>query len=592
MRGRLNRRSAAFAMLLSLGTLCGLTAGTPAFAQGADLLDPAEPTIDAPAGGQGLPPGEVRPGLPRGADDAPDPSLELPAIPAPSETGLEAGLAVHVGGFLVEGSTVFSPAEIADTLRPWTGRTLESEELFEARDAITRLYVENGYATSGALIPDQEVKAGVVRLRVIEGRIEDIRVEGHERFRAGYFRTRLAHAAKAPVRIESIERALRILQRDRWLERVDAELLPGDQMGVSRLVLTVVERPAWQLAAEASNDRSPAIGSAGGAFEARVPNLTGWGDEWLFRVQGTAGLTDFEGRFEIPITPWDTRLRLRARATRTELQESPFDDLDIRSRSSTYGVSLVQPLYRSETDDLFIDLGGEWRQTKTTVLGEAFCFELTTEDCSRPRVAALRAGLQWTRATQSDVIAARSLFSVGIDALRATTGGAKSAPDAEFFAWLGQLQWAHVYSGAIRGAQSLFRADIQLSDDPLLSMEQFAVGGRNTVRGYRTNQLVRDSGVILSAELRVPLVQDALDQPVLQFVPFMDWGHAWNHGDAGNSERETLWSLGAGLQAMIRSGVLGEIYWGGRISDVPRRRNFLQDNGFHMRIRIDAPALP
>ena len=70
----------------------------------------------------------------------------------------------------------------------------------------------------------------------------------------------------------------------------------------------------------------------------------------------------------------------------------------------------------------------------------------------------------------------------------------------------------------------------QISADPLLSIERFAIGGRDTVRGYRENQLVRDSGVVASAELRIPLWRDSLRRPLLELVPFMDYGTGWNDG--------------------------------------------------------------
>jgi hemolysin activation/secretion protein len=424
---------------------------------------------------------------------------------------------------------------------------------------------------------------------VIEGRIARIEVRGNRRFRDYYFHQRLERVAEAPVRVTEIEHALRVLQRDVWIERIDAEIEPGDRFGESRLVVMVTEATQWKASVEANNERSPAIGSAGGVFEGRVANLTGLGDVWTARFHGTEGSIDFEGRVEMPVTPWDTRIRLRARVTETELQESPFDSLDIESSARTYGVSVLQPVYRSEADEVWVELAGEWRQTKSTILGEDFCFELQTRDCARPRVAVLRTSMQWSHRTRHDAIAARALFSFGLDALNATTGGPDSAPDGEFFAWLGQAQWAHVFPEDWRALQLLLRVDAQLADDPLLSMEQIAVGGRRSVRGYRENQLVRDNAVILSGEVRFPVLRDSLRRPLVELVPFMDWARAWNHGSG--SPTDTLWSIGTGLRLSLLEGVLGEVYWGGRLKDVSNPHDYLQDYGVHMRLRIDAPDI-
>jgi len=582
-------RGPRFAHPILIVVACVLACAVSASAQ--PVPDPVDSIVDAPAGGQGLEPGEVRPGLPEplGSGEREGGDLELPAIDPPSDATprLDAGFAVRVDAFVVAGSTVFSNEELDAVLAPWTGRRIESEELLDARDALTRFYLDSGYATSGAIVPDQEVVDGIVRLQVIEGRVASIEVRGNRRFRDLYFRQRLERVVAAPVSVSDIEGALRLLQRDKWIERVDAVIEPGDRLGESRLVVAVTERPQWQVAAEAANDRSPAIGSAGGIAEGRVANLSGMGDVWTMRFQGTDGLIDFEGRVEIPVTPWDTKLRLRARISEAEVQESPFDSLDIESSARTYGVSIFQPLHRSEADEVWLELTGEWRQTKSTILGQAFCFELATRNCSRPRVAALRAGLQWTHRTQRDVLAGRTLFSFGLDVLNATTGGPESAPDAEFFAWLVQAQWAHLFADTWMEPQLLLRADAQLADDPLLSIEKMEVGGRLSVRGYRENQLVRDNAVVLSGELRIPIFRDSLRRPIIELVPFMDWGRAWNHGS--QSPTETLWSAGTGLRISLREGVLGEVYWGGRLEDVSNPHDFLQDYGFHMRLRIEAP---
>src|SRR5262245_16322877 len=104
----------------------------------------------APGGlahGQIVRPGDVPlapgPFAPPGAEPAP---IELPPVlPEPAEPDpLSAGLRVFVKAFAIEGSTIFSPQELARVTDPWTGRAITSEELAEAREAVTRYYVERG----------------------------------------------------------------------------------------------------------------------------------------------------------------------------------------------------------------------------------------------------------------------------------------------------------------------------------------------------------------------------------------------------------------------------------------------------------------
>jgi hemolysin activation/secretion protein len=62
--------------------------------------------------------------------------------------------------FNVVGSTVFSPEELDAVLAPFTNRSITFTELFQARSAINQLYIEQGYITSGALIPPQTIRGG------------------------------------------------------------------------------------------------------------------------------------------------------------------------------------------------------------------------------------------------------------------------------------------------------------------------------------------------------------------------------------------------------------------------------------------------
>ena len=131
----------------------------------------------------------------------------------------------------------------------------------------------------------------------------------------------------------------------------------------------------------------------------------------------------------------------------------------------------------------------------------------------------------------NQVIAARSTLSIGLDAFDATQQHG-SVPDGQFVTWLGQLQWARRLGDW--GIQSIFRTDLQLSNRSLLPMEQCAVGGFNTVRGYRENQLVRDECFIASLELRVPIV--ALPIPGLSHGAkggCCSWRRSWTTGVAG-----------------------------------------------------------
>src|SRR5260221_12935628 len=113
--------------------------------------------LAAAAGAQNVRPGDVRPELPAPEPSAAPPRVELPPFPEPSgEHGPAAGLRIRVERFEIAGSTVFTADELARAVAPFTGRDLGTEDLLAARDAVTHLYVDAGYVTSGAVLPDQD----------------------------------------------------------------------------------------------------------------------------------------------------------------------------------------------------------------------------------------------------------------------------------------------------------------------------------------------------------------------------------------------------------------------------------------------------
>src|SRR5262249_44958441 len=148
---------------------------------------------------------------------------------------------------------------------------------------------------------------------------------------------------------------------------------------------------------------------------------------------------------------------------------------------------------------------------------------------------------------------------VGIDALGSTIHE-RGLPDSRFFAWLGQFQWVRrfgILEGlGLRDTQLIFRTDLQLADDSLLTLEQVALGGRYSVRGYRENTILRDNALLTSLEARVPLVENVPWADYLQLAPFVDYGRGWQ-SKGRTDEPRYLASVGIGLRwaTTIRSAV-------------------------------------
>ena len=71
----------------------------------------------------------------------------------------------------VEGSTIFTPADFAHLIEPYSGENVTLNQLQGVADAIIQLYREEGYINSRALITEKAISDGVATIEVIEGTI-------------------------------------------------------------------------------------------------------------------------------------------------------------------------------------------------------------------------------------------------------------------------------------------------------------------------------------------------------------------------------------------------------------------------------------
>lgn len=554
-----------------------------------------------PAGAQPFDrPAQERPELPPFEEPAAErPELELPELPEP-ERALAGGPRVVVRAIEIEGSTVFGDEDFRALLAPWVGRELGSEDLVAVRDAVTRLYVERGYLNSGAVVPDQDLEGGVLRIRVVEGRLVGIEVDGVRHYRPGVLRRRVALGAAVPLDVAKLEESLQILQQDPRIERVHARLRPGERPGDALLELRVEEARRWQVELGTDNWSNPAFGGVEGEVHARDENLLGFGDSLGARFRGGEGIWRVDAGYDIPVSARGTLVRVAGEFSDSEIVEKPFSELDIETRYYSARIGVEHPVYRTLRTQVRLGLSGDWRRARTRIcafediLGgcDPFAFPGTgaDEDDGRTTVAALRLSQELVRRDQNQVIAARSLLSVGLPILGASDrdipagalglGGLRQ-PDGQFVAWLAQLQWARRFEPW--GVQAIFRVDAQLATDTLPSLERFPLGGHLSVRGYRENQLVRDQGVATSLELRIPVLPWEGRAGLFQLAPFADFGHATNRRNP-TPDPENLASVGIGL-LWQRGPVDASIYWGHQLVDVDTSGK-LQDHGVQFRVGV------
>ncbi|MCB1876603.1 MAG: ShlB/FhaC/HecB family hemolysin secretion/activation protein [Chromatiales bacterium] len=546
---------------LPVGLLAALLCSAPSLAQDpASRQQPYQQPLPAPQFEGGEKPGD----------------FVLPPLPEPSATDpLSAQARIFVKTIRVLGNTVFPPERIAEVAAPFVGRVISSGELQELRYRLTKLYVDAGYITSGVILPDQTVKDGLVTFQVIEGRLAKIQVSIDGRLDPDYVRERARLGAAAPLNVENLRNELQRLHLDPLIRRIDSRLEPSPVLGESILSIEVEEDRPYQVVVGVDNYRSPSIGSIQPRIEAWHGNITGAGDRLDARFRTTSGLEDYFFAYQYPVGPRGAAVGLELRKTHSLVVERPFDELDIVSDTQDAALFYRRPLLRELDRNLDLRLSLEKRRSTTYLLGERFSFSPGVIN-GQSAVSVLRVVTDYLDREPDRVIALRGTFSVGFDAFGATTEAGE--PDGRFFTWLVQGQYARRFPAT--GAQIIARADWQQAFEPLLPLEQFGVGGRYSVRGYRENQLVRDSGISASVEYRHPVFADEFGASQTQLALFADWGSAWNR-EADTPTPKTLASVGIGLRWEPNDRLKTELYAAYSLRHIDNNGHDPQDSGLH-----------
>ena len=397
--------------------------------------------------------------------------------------------------------------------------------------------------------------------------------------------------------------------------------------GESILDVAVKDEQPFRGGFTISNSRPPSVSEGLGELYLTDLNLTGFNDpidlRWglvRWTKEGEVEYADFDnvsGSYEFPVTPWDTTLVVHAGKSDSSIIDETFAALGIASQSTDFGLILRQPIYKTLNNSLIMSVAADRKHSQTFLLGRPFtlspgAFEGETD------VFATRLALDWVNRSQVHVLALHAGFSLGIYGLGSTradpanAGGATSGaggaqgfepeiPDSKFFSWLGQAQYIRrIFDtetlrkkpdtngwNLLRETLLVLRLNAQFTDEPLLSLEQFSIGGMQSVRAYRENQLLRDNGVFASAELRIPVWLAKDKTPIVSIAPFFDWGAGWNVNKIDDNYK-AIYSAGVGLLVNATRHTQLTFYWGHPFVDFHEQKVSLQDYGIHFAVSINA----
>lgn len=521
-----------------LSSLLAIGAGTPGFAQ---VLPPqanpgavVAPTIDPI-------PQQTRIEDPL-LKEQETPSLNVPV--QPNIVQVDSDL-FQVNRIDVEGNTIISNDEIRRLVAPYEGRQLSAEDLATIVARINEEYRSKGYLTSLAFIPPQDLERGAVTVKVLEGMVGDMEIQGNKYFRAGVIEKRIAVKPGEPLNIPELEKELIRINRQQPF-KLKATLSPGEATGETKLHFDVQEQQPFQIALSGDNMGRPYIGMYRGGVEVTHRNVTGHGDRFNARWVGASGTQLASASYTYPLNSWGTEVSALFGFSHVDVDLDVENQPEIVGNGYNYGLLLSQPLDRERT--FVADLGLNARRVSSYFDGD----NTNTDDI---RSATL--GLNFNKYDRYGRSFARVSSTLAPEWLGANTSFVKFE---SFVTRVTRLP---------KNNSLILRAYSQWTPDALPPVEQFQLGGFNSVRGYTEGLLLGDRGFNVSAEWRFPIpglthVSPWLGQRV-QGALFADYGKTWldkNNryfiaGVSNTDKRRSLASAGVGLRAHLTDYMQG-----------------------------------
>ncbi|MGL5836435.1 MAG: ShlB/FhaC/HecB family hemolysin secretion/activation protein [Waterburya sp.] len=512
------------------------------------------------------------------------PKTLKPGVQLPSVHPEEIPGSVVLKRFEIIGNQVISESEIDRLLQPYLFRPISFIELLEVQQAITQLFVKKGYFTSGAYIPPQKITDRTVKIEIIEGSIEDIKIYGLKHLRPEYIRERIEVATKPPVNRSKLLNALQILQLDPLIANISAELSQGINPGESLLEIEVKEANTFKTELSFNNYQAVTVGSQGRRLFIGDNNVLGFGDRFGVSYLNSPGSNSLENlSYTIPLGANNNELQIAYSYSDSSIISEPFKDLDLSSRGSSLNASYRQKILHTPRKELTLGVAFNYQNTQLFLMDVGFpTLARGTDETGVTKIAALQFIQEYSDRGEGHVLALSSQFNLGINVFDATINP-PGIPDSHFLIWRGQGQYIKQLS---EGTNILLRGQLQLADRPLVSLEQFRSGGAASVRGYRRDRTLADNGLFLSTELSHTIWQTNEGKNSLTLNPFGDFSQVWNTDDLA-PEVETLASLGLGLQLLLGDALAARVDWGiPLIQDTDFEEDSLQDQGIYFSLEL------
>lgn len=487
--------------------------------------------------------------------------------PVPAASAAEAST-FDVLEFVIDGNTVLPRTMVEKAIYSFLGERRTIKDVESARDALERAYHDAGYLSVVIDIPEQKVDERVVRLQVVEGRVDRLKVTGSRYYTLGQIRASVPAlaAGEVPYFPQAQDQLAKLsTAADR---KVTPVLRPGSAPGKLEVDLKVDDRLPVHGSLELNNRRSADTKPLRLAAALRYDNLWQRGHSAALSFQtspeDTKQVKALFGSYTMTLPNSDKVLAVYA--VNTSSSVSTVGGTNVLGDGTIVGARMISPLPGRSNFSHSLTLGMDYKH-----FGEAT--KLTGADTVRTPISYIPFLIGYNATSQDDsgITQLGATFNFGVRGIGDQRIDCFGQFINEFACkrFNASSNYSYVRAEASRthtlprGFTLFGKLDVQYSGQPLISNEQFSAGGGDTVRGYYESEVLGDEGFRGTIELRSPSLfagdaKDAWGQ--LNVIAFFD-GAALKVVEPlpSQTSRFTISSAGVGLRLKAVRGFVASV---------------------------------
>lgn len=478
---------------------------------------------------------------------------------------------VDINEYIVRGNSVLDARTIELAVTPYLGPQRTMKDVENARDALLSAYNARGYQSVYVDLPEQQVTGGVVYLQVNETKVGRVRVVGAQYNSPLEVREQVPALQEGKVPDFNLAQA-QLTTLNRTAKRQVMPLVKqGALPGTMDVDLKVDDSSPWRASAGLNNDYS--------ADTKELRATASIGHDNLWQLGHSASLSFFGTPEDLNQTKvWSGSYTAPLRNSNWTLDASGYkSDSTV---STVGGTTVLGKGYAVGFKATYtVPNTGNWWHTMSVGIdfknNEEALRLGSTGDKVPLKYAPITLGymgfVQNERSQYSlgltMVAGTRSLFGYGSDEKAFHYKRSEAKPN--FMVLKADLNGSYSFENE---AQIGFRFAGQLTDSPLVSGEQIAAGGMNSVRGYLSAETTGDYGVVGSLELR--------SKPLTYLNPWVENWRVYAFGDASRLKLRdplieqqdlfTLASVGIGTSFRLGEQVSGRVDVGYPLKAGPR----------------------